>query len=129
MKVLPAKHFINWMQDPHSNHIARLVFPDTTRELRIEVEVIGEMSVINPFDFFLEAYADAYPFEYEAAQREQLAPYFKTERVTPLVERYLAGISRDRKHIVTFLVELNQRLANDIRYLIRLEPGDRKSVV
>jgi uncharacterized protein (DUF2126 family) len=123
MKVLPAKHFINWMQDPHSNHIARLVFPDTTRELRIEVEVIGEMSVINPFDFFLEAYADAYPFEYEAAQREQLAPYFKTERVTPLVERYLAGISRDRKHIVTFLVELNQRLANDIRYLIRLEPG------
>ena len=67
MKVLPAKHFINWQQDPQSNHVARLVFPDTTREFRIEVEVIGEMSVINPFDFFLEAHAETYPFDYEAA--------------------------------------------------------------
>jgi transglutaminase-like putative cysteine protease len=123
MKVLPEKHFINWQQDPQSNYIARVVFPDKTDQLSIEVEVIGEMSVINPFDFFLEAHADNCPFHYEASQHEELAPYLKTETLTPLLEQYLSGISRDKKHTVTFLVELNQRLSQDIRYLIRLEPG------
>jgi uncharacterized protein (DUF2126 family)/transglutaminase-like putative cysteine protease len=123
MKVLPEKHFINWQQDPQSNYVARVVFPDSTNELRIEVEVIGEMSVINPFDFFLEAHAENFPFRYEATQHEELAPYLKTQKLTPLFEQYVSSISRDKKHIVTFLVELNQRLSSDIRYLIRLEPG------
>ena len=123
MKVQPAKHFINWQQDPQSNHIARLVFPEKTRELSIEVEVIGEMSVINPFDFFLEAHADSYPFHYESPEREELAPYLRKEPMTPLFERYLAGISREKKKTVDFLVGLNHTLSHDVRYLIRLEPG------
>ena len=123
MKVQPETHFINWQQDPQSNYVARLVFPEKTNELRIEVEVIGEMSVINPFDFFLESYADDYPFSYESSQREDLAPYLKTEKLTPLFERYLANVPRDRKPTVSFLVDLNRKLAADIRYLIRLEPG------
>ena len=123
LKVLPAKHFINWQQDPQSNYLARLVFPEPTREFRIEVEVIAEMSVINPFDFFLEPYAEEYPFEYEAGQRDELAPYFKKQPLTPLFERYLDGISRAKKRSVSFLVEVNQRLASEIKYLIRLEPG------
>ena len=123
MKVQPAKHFINWQQDPQSNHIARLVFPEKTQELSIEVEVIGEMSVINPFDFFLEAHADSYPFHYESPEREELAPYLRKERVTPLFERYMEGISREKKKTVDFLVGLNHRLSRDVRYLIRLEPG------
>jgi uncharacterized protein (DUF2126 family) len=123
MKVTPEKHYVNWQQDPQSNYIARVVFPEKAGELKIEVEVIGEMSVINPFDFFLESYADNYPFTYETAQLHELAPYLKTDKATPLLEQYLSSISRDRKHIVTFLVELNQRLSKDVRYLIRLEPG------
>src|SRR5262245_30496303 len=46
MKVFPEKHFINWQQDPQSNYLARLVFPDPTREFHVEVELVGEMSVI-----------------------------------------------------------------------------------
>ena len=123
LKVLPAKHFINWQQDPQSNYLARLVFPEPTRELRIEVEVIAEMSVINPFDFFLEPYAEEYPFAYEARQRDELAPYLEKQPLTPLFERYLDGIPRAKMRSVTFLVELNQKLASEIKYLIRLEPG------
>src|SRR5262247_3168360 len=63
LKVQPADHFINWQQDPQSNYLARLVFPKPTREFRIDVEVVGEMSVINPFDFLLEPHADNFPFE------------------------------------------------------------------
>ena len=123
LKVQPETYFINWQQDPQSNYLARLVFPKPTREFCIDVEVIGEMSVINPFDFFLEPYADAFPFEYETRQREELAPYLRKEPLTPLFERYLAGISRNKKPTVPFLVELNKRLSENIQYLIRLEPG------
>src|SRR4029434_5727870 len=69
MKVTPAKHFVNWQQDPQSNYLARLVFPDKTEELRIEIDLVAEMAVLNPFDFFLEPYANKYPFKYEETDR------------------------------------------------------------
>lgn len=51
LKVLPEQHFINWQQDPQGNYLARLVFPEKTDELRIEVDLVAEMAVFNPFDF------------------------------------------------------------------------------
>src|SRR5262245_26617378 len=97
MQVAPEKHFINWQQDPQSNYVARLMFPEPTREFRIEVEVIAEMAVINPFDFFLEPHAETYPFAYEASLLKGLAPYLAADPLTALLERYLRSISRDRK--------------------------------
>ena len=124
LRVEPAKHFINWQQDPQANYLARLVFPETTREFRIEVDLVAEMAVINPFDFFLEPHAEHYPFEYEPWQRVELAPYFRQEPLTPLFERYLAGISRPQMRSVPFLVGSSiRKLAGDIEYLIRMEPG------
>src|SRR3989442_8395661 len=81
------------------------------------------MAVINPFDFFLEPHAEHYPFEYESWQRDELAPYFKREPLTPLFECYLHGIPREKKRSNNFLVDLNRQLSQDIKYLIRLEPG------
>jgi len=124
LKVTPEKHFINWQQDPQSNYLARLVFPEKTTELRIEVDVVAEMSVINPFDFFLEPHAEKIPFDYrEPALLHELAPYLVTQPLTPAFAAYLAAIPREPKATVNFLVELNQRVYTDINYLIRLEPG------
>jgi len=123
LKIGPEKHFINWQQDPQGNYLARLVFPEPTREFRIEVDLVAEMSVINPFDFFLEPHAENFPFVYEAWQRHELTPYLYQLPATPLFQKYLDSISRETARSVDFLVALNARLQQDISYTIRLEPG------
>ena len=123
LKVGPEQHFINWQQDPQGNYLARLVFPEKTREFRIEVDLVAEMSVINPFDFFLEPYAEEIPFTYAAWERHELKPFLFKLPATPLFAKYLAGISLEKTRSVDFLVALNARLQQDIGYTIRMEPG------
>ncbi len=123
LRVIPAKHFINWQQDPQSNYLARLILPEKTREFRVEVELVAEMSVFNPFDFFLEPQAEQYPFAYTDEQLRELAPYLVKLPATPQFGACLALISREPKRTSDFLVALNQQLQADIKYLIRMEPG------
>ncbi len=123
LKAAPAKHFVNWQQDPESNYLARFVFPEKTEELRIEVDLVAEMAVLNPFDFFLEPHAETFPFGYEGSEKRDLAPYLVMFRGEPLFKKYLGTIPRERKRTIDFLVELNLRLSRDIGYLIRMEPG------
>ncbi|WP_085582863.1 MULTISPECIES: DUF2126 domain-containing protein [unclassified Pseudomonas] len=123
LKVTPRQHFINWQQDPQGNYLARLVFPEKTDTLRVEVDLLAEMAVFNPFDFFLEPYAERIPFAYGADEGKELAPYLETLPLTPTFKAYLDGIDRTPLPAVDFLVALNQRLSQDINYLIRLEPG------
>nr|WP_239482167.1 transglutaminase family protein [Pseudomonas insulae] len=123
LKVAPGEHFINWQQDPQGNYLARLVFPEQTRELKVEVDLVAEMAVFNPFDFFLEPYAEQIPFAYTDTEQRELAPYLSRLTAAPRFAEYLASIPRTPTPSVDFLVALNQRLSDDVRYLIRLEPG------
>ncbi|MCB1767054.1 MAG: transglutaminase family protein, partial [Candidatus Competibacteraceae bacterium] len=124
LKIEPAgKYFINWMQDPFGNFQARLVFPEKVRELGITVDLVAEMTVINPFDFFVESYAEKYPFTYEPTLFRELTPYLEIQESGPLLNEWLNGVDRTPKTIVDFLVDLNQRLSQDIGYIIRMEPG------
>jgi uncharacterized protein (DUF2126 family) len=123
LKVAPSEHFVNWQQDPESNYLARFVFPEQTRELRIEVDLVAEMAVLNPFDFFLEPWAEHFPFSYPAQERRDLAPYLVTAEGGQRFSDCLAAIPRGKQRTVDFLVDLNLRLSRDIRYLIRMEPG------
>jgi len=120
LRVEPDGHFINWQQDPFSNHLARLVFPEKTTELKVTVDVVAEMAVYNPFDFFLEPGAEQFPFAYDDALRQELAPYLAADRATPRFADYLSTIGRGEQRTIDFLVALNQRLQHDIRYLIRM---------
>lgn len=123
LAVTPAQHFVNWQQDPHGNWLARFVFPEKTMEFSVSVDLIADLEVFNPFDFFLEPYAEKWPFEFPAETREDLAAYVQPEPAGPRLKALLASISRDPRNTVDFLVELNQRLHSMVRYVIRLEPG------
>jgi len=92
LKVTPGNHFINWQQDPEANYLARYVFAEKTRELRIEVDLVAEMAVLNPFDFFLEPYAETFPFGYQGVDKRDLAPYLVMFRGEPLFKEYLRTI-------------------------------------
>jgi uncharacterized protein (DUF2126 family) len=122
-RVSPDPHFVNWQQDPQSNYVARLTFPEKVREFRVEIDLVAEMSVRNPFDFFLEPEAEHYPFCYDDWLRGELEPFLRTEPLTPRFTGYLAGIPRGRRRTIDMLVDLNRELARDIRYVIRLDPG------
>ena len=123
LRIEPAQHFINWQQDPFSNHLARLVFPEPTSEFKVTVDLVAEMAVYNPFDFFLEPQAENYPFSYAPELAHDLLPYLAREAATPLFKALVDSIPRDEKRSIDFIVGLNQRLQQDIKYLIRLEPG------
>ena len=123
LKILPADHFINWQQDPHGNWLARLVFPNKTTEFKIEVDFTARLAVYNPFDFFIEDYADQFPFRYDPELKAELAPYLEIEAQGPAFAAYVDGLPKGPMQTTNFLVSVNERLASDIKYLIRMEPG------
>ena len=123
MRVEPNEHFINWQQDPFSNYQARLMFPARTREFKITVDLVAEMSVYNPFDFFLEADAEQFPFTYDLALADDLAPYLRVQEAGPLLAKFLAKVKYDKLRTIDFLVDLNTRLRDQVDYTVRLEPG------
>jgi uncharacterized protein (DUF2126 family)/transglutaminase-like putative cysteine protease len=123
LKVTPSNHFVNWQQDPQGNWLARYVFPEKVTELKIEVDFTAQMTVVNPFDFFVEPYANSFPFQYPEELRADLAPYLETSAPGPLLANYLKQIPRKAASTVSLLVELNANLQKKIQYIIRMDPG------
>ena len=123
LTITPKHHFLNWQQDPQGNYIARVIFPDRVRAFEVEVDLIAELTAINPFDFFVEASAEEYPFEYEAWLAEELAPFLKVENRGAALDAWLGDVDRAKRKTMDFLVELNARLQRDLKYVVRLEPG------
>jgi uncharacterized protein (DUF2126 family)/transglutaminase-like putative cysteine protease len=123
LRITPDEHFINWQQDPYSNYWARLVFPRPTRSFRVEVDLVAEMTVTNPFDFFLEPSAERYPFVYEPVLAKELIPYLETEPAGPRLRALVEELRQGDVRTVDYLVAINARLSREIAYLIRMEPG------
>jgi uncharacterized protein (DUF2126 family)/transglutaminase-like putative cysteine protease len=123
LKIQPAGHFINWQQDPFGNWLARLVFPDPVREFVVEVDLTAYMSVINPFDFFVESYAESLPFAYSSELKGELTPYLAIDDDGSALDAFVADLPKSAPSTINFLVDLNARLSREIKYLVRMEPG------
>ena len=123
IRVEPKDQFLNWQQDPYSNYLARLVFPEQTRSFSIEVDLVAEMTAINPFDFFIEPYAEKYPFVYDATLTRELVPYLEVGPTTEKLEALVKSLRREGPLMVDYMVEVNQSVQKYVKYLIRMEPG------
>ena len=123
LKVSPENHFVNLQQDPYGNYLARYVFPDPVTELKIEVDLVADMTVYNPFDFFVEEEAEHWPFDYPADLVEDLKIYRTPEALTPALDAFMQTVDRSRQRTVDMVVGLNARLQQEIGYVIRMEPG------
>ncbi|HEY2383769.1 MAG TPA: transglutaminase family protein [Terriglobia bacterium] len=124
LNIEPKDHFINWQQDPFGNFLARLVFLKETPVFSLEVSLVADITVINPFDFFLEPYAEKYPFEYELQEERELRSFLEPAApLGPQLEKFLSSIDRSEVRTIDFFVELNRRVQGEVRYVIRMEPG------
>ncbi|MEQ8733995.1 MAG: transglutaminase family protein [Rhodospirillaceae bacterium] len=127
LKIEPEGYFINWQQDPFGNYLARIVYPDPVTAFHVEVDLVADMAVYDPFDFFLEPEADTYPFKYEDTLHDDLEPYMDLDKPGPLFKEWLSNLDipdpSDEKKTIDFIVGLNQKLQSNIDYVVRMEPG------
>ncbi|HEY3533746.1 MAG TPA: transglutaminase family protein, partial [Casimicrobiaceae bacterium] len=125
LAIEPRNHFLNWQQDPYGNYVARVVFPERTAKLDVTVDLVAELAVFNPFDFFVEPYAEAFPFAYAPTLAKELAPFLEPseggDALEQWVARFRAGMTASST--VDALVAVNQALKRDIAYVLRMEPG------
>ncbi|HAI38968.1 MAG TPA: IMP dehydrogenase, partial [Maribacter sp.] len=123
IKIKPENHFFNWQQDPFGNYLARIVFPDKTTELSIDVEIIADLKTINPFDFFVEEAVEEFPFKYSDEAKKELLPYLEKVESGPLLNEWLSKIDLTPQRSIDFLIGLNSKLYNYLDYTLRMEPG------
>ncbi|WP_020475776.1 transglutaminase family protein [Zavarzinella formosa] len=123
LKVTPEDHFLNWQQDPYSNYLARYVFNKPGRKLRVEVDLVVEMSAINPFNFFVEEYAEKSPFQYDEVTLRELAPYMLAPEPGPHLKKLIEEVRQKDLRTIDYLVAINQKIQGMIKYVIRMEPG------
>jgi uncharacterized protein (DUF2126 family)/transglutaminase-like putative cysteine protease len=123
LRVGPPGHFVNHQQDPYGNWLARFVFPEPVTELRIEVDLVADMTVYNPFDFFVEDTAEHWPFAYPEEIAPDLVIYLAAEPAGPRLQAFLDSVPRARARTVDFVVGLNRRISEAVGYVIRMEPG------
>ena len=126
LSIKPAAHFINSQQDAYGNFIARITFPEPTRELDVTVDLVADMTVINPFDFFVEDWAEHFPFNYPPSLKAELAPFLEVDPVGAHLAAWLVQWRSEHIqpiNINNFLVQINQRVQHAVSYLIRMEPG------
>ncbi|MBC7831494.1 MAG: transglutaminase family protein, partial [Hyphomicrobium sp.] len=123
LSLEPKLHFINWQQDPFANYCARVVLPEKTDRFVVTVDLVADMAVINPFDFYFEDSAKEWPFLYDAELKAELGPYLEPLPATPLVKKLLASIPGAKLGTIDFLTDLNRRVRDEVEYCVRLEPG------
>lgn len=125
--ITPADHTLYWLLDPHANHSARVLFSGKTSEFVVDVNLVADLTPINPFAFFLEPGVESFPFQYPAELARDLEPFLWKDAEDvhgPLLQRFVESVrSSGQQGTVNFLVGLNGRVRGEVGYTTRLEHG------
>ncbi|HTG15079.1 MAG TPA: transglutaminase family protein, partial [Blastocatellia bacterium] len=127
LDVTPKSYLLNWQMDPHSNRLARFLFTEKTDEFVVDVNLVADLSPINPFDFFLEPGVADYPFMYSPGLARDLEPFLAVDRPGPRLRQFLAPLKGQRSGTIDFLLKLNRMVRDEIAYVTRLDPGVQTS--
>lgn len=119
---------VRWQHDPWGNRVARLTFPadSLVESFALRVECTVDVRPVNPFDFFVDDRCQQVPFAYPDGLAEELAPFLATTAPGPGLAAWLEG-SPPKGYVTDHLVALNARVARDVRYILRNEPGIQQS--
>ncbi|TLU74138.1 transglutaminase family protein [Lichenicoccus roseus] len=123
LRIEPTGHFLNWLQDPQGNFLARVVFPEKVTHFDVTVDLLADMATINPFDFFLEPEAETWPFAYDHVLDAELLPFRTPLPAGPKLNALLAGFPRESQRTVPMLIALNSMLRDRVDYIVRMEAG------
>ncbi|ADB40635.1 transglutaminase family protein [Spirosoma linguale] len=123
LTIQPANHVVHWQQDPFGNFVARVDFWESMSMMSVDVDIIARLEPVNPFDFFLDTYAQSFPFSYDAQLKKGLLPYLDVGEPGPRFSQWLQSIDRSPQGTIDFLIKLNQKIVQDIAYTIRMQPG------
>ena len=134
LRIEPAKHYINWQQDAVGNFVASVEFLEPTRQLTFTVGLIADLKVINPFDFFIQSWAETWPsagFSYPEPLADELKPYLRLvdedgdgSGPGDLAQAWVANFNMpEGTRTIDFLVALNRAVNADVGYSLRMEPG------
>ena len=123
LRLKPEDHFLNWQQDPFGNYQARMVTSEPTDIFSVEVDLVAEMSAINPFDFFIDEKARDWPFDYSKDLKEDLTAYLKPVTISKKLDKYIKDLNIKSDQTIDYLCDLNRQLEADIDYIVRMEPG------
>ncbi len=123
LDIHPPEHLLNWQLDLHHNYLARVILSQKANEFAVEVNLVAELSPVNPFDFFLEPEVEEYPFQYPPELAKDLEPYLSADSAGPLLQTFLQKVSTKKQGTVSFLVDLNRQVRDEIGYVTRLDPG------
>jgi uncharacterized protein (DUF2126 family)/transglutaminase-like putative cysteine protease len=125
LRVTPEQHFLNWQQDPIGNYQARVVFPEPTSEFTVTVDLVAELTPLNPFDFFIDEGASQWPFSYEPRLARDLTPYLEAPAQDPVLDGWVAKLQEAQppETTIDFLVWCNQRVGQSVAYSVRMEAG------
>jgi transglutaminase-like putative cysteine protease len=118
---------IRWKRDIYDNSVAVVNFLALAQELVIASDVVVEHYEDQPLNFVLEENARRFPFQYDAAERIDLAPYqsavFPQDQA--LLKDWIADVYNPQFSVDTIdmLTMINQKIANRLQYMVREEPG------
>jgi transglutaminase-like putative cysteine protease len=118
---------IRWKRDVYGNSVAVVDFLQPAEDLVISSEVVVEHYEEDPLEFVLEDSARRYPFHYDPSEQIDLAPYKSSifPQDQAVLKDWIADVCNagTNADTIALLTAVNTKIANQLEYLMREEPG------